>query len=707
MQEHMKHKLIVFLFIIAPALAWAGKLEKGFAALRIYNYFHAQEILIDCQKKHPAGAGYGLALIYARTDNPFHNVARAHHQILSAHWAYYTTSAKEKLRIRKLGVTDSAILVLEHRIDTLAYIETERKRNVADWNFYIDEYCGSALIEAAIVKRNEIAFEDARAANSYQAFQQFMQLYPDAIQIPLAQEAYERRLFETLTADSSLQSYNNFVTAYPLSPYRGLAEDIIYTKSVVNFTIPEYHAFVRAYPQNKNVPDAWRSLYALYTEDGSSVTIAQFWLTYPEFPFRETISEDLRLSMTVFYPIREQGKWGFADSTGKVLIPCKYEWVEPFYEGVAAAGLNGKCGYINKNGSVAIPFQYDEGERFSRGLAQIVFNGKTGLSNKAGNFVVPAEYDEIGEFREARARVVKEDHCGFIDMMGSEVVPCQYESAGDFSEGLAYIQDSSGYGFIDREGRVIITPQFDWAEPFESGSSRVKKNGLYGLIAHTGKVLLPCEFSYIAGFSEGLALVVKDGACGYVRRDGTFAVELKYEYNRTLLGDSPFAGGRAKVLLKDKFGMIDTSGKIIVPREYEDLGAMREGLFPARKKDKWGFIDAQMKLRIPYTYEYAWAFSNNLARVKKDGLVGFIDAKGKEIIPPVYEEATDCAGGYVQVKTDEGWGLLDAKGNSILPCMYEKIEFISPYEVRLDKHDKFAYFHLIRCDYTWKEEGFE
>jgi hypothetical protein len=698
---------IVLLLVFAPVVVFSQRLEKGFEALRIYNYFRAQELFLKAEKRHPAGAHFGLASIYSNDKNPFYNITRAHQQILSARWAFATSSVKEKTRLQKLGVNDSVIVQLEKRIDTLGYHEAERKNSVAAYNIYIEEFCGSSLVWRAVKNRNALAYAEAEQANSYEAFRDFIVSYPEAEQVPAAQAAYDRRLFETKTADSLLTSYVNFINEFPESPYRATAEDVVYKMSVPGYSIAEYHAFIKAYPGNRNVPDAWKSLYALYTADGSSTTIAQFWLTYPEFPFRETISEDLRLSMTTFYPVRENGKWGFADSTGKILIGCQYEWVEPFSEGVAAAGLNDKCGYINKNGSVAIAFQFEEGEQFQRGLAQVISNGKTGICDKAGNFVVKPVYDGISEFRQTRARVVRGDKQGFIDMMGNEVVACKYEAVGDFSEGLAYVKDSSKYGYIDREGRIVIAPQYEWAEPFDQGSARVKKDGMYGLISFDGKILIPCEYNYIGTFSEGMALVVKGTMCGYVNRDGRVVVEPKYDYDRTMLGESPFVNGRAKVLLKDKFGMIDTTGKIIVPREYEDLGAMRDGLFPAKKKDKWGFIDEKMKLKVPYLYEYAWSFSDGLARVRKDGLLGYIDTKGKEIVAPRYEEATDCMNGFMKVKTDTGWGLLNASGNQVVPCKYDKIEFVSPVELRVERNEKFGYYHLLKNTFIWKESGLE
>ena len=131
----MKRRLLIFFLIAFPLLGYAGKLEKGFAALRIFNYFSAQNLFVQSQDRHPAGAGYGLAIIYSRNDNPFHNVHRAHQQILSSRWAYATSSVKEKIRLQKLGVNDSMILALEAKIDTLAFNEVERK--IDDFQIYV------------------------------------------------------------------------------------------------------------------------------------------------------------------------------------------------------------------------------------------------------------------------------------------------------------------------------------------------------------------------------------------------------------------------------------------------------------------------------------------------------------------------------------------------------------------------------------------
>jgi hypothetical protein len=46
----------------------------------------------------------------------------------------------------------------------------------------------------------------------------------------------------------------------------------------------------------------------------------------------------------------KDGKWGFIDKTGRVVIPLIYDYVEPFHEGLCRFLKDGKYGFIDKTG---------------------------------------------------------------------------------------------------------------------------------------------------------------------------------------------------------------------------------------------------------------------------------------------------------------------------------------------------------------------
>src|SRR5262245_44498973 len=75
-----------------------------------------------------------------------------------------------------------------------------------------------------------------------------------------------------------------------------------------------------------------------------------------------------------------QRKWGYVDTSGKMVIPLEYTSAGSFSEGLApvyvggadvmCTGLSGgKWGYINKNGEMVIKPQFSTARVFSEGLA--------------------------------------------------------------------------------------------------------------------------------------------------------------------------------------------------------------------------------------------------------------------------------------------------------------------------------------------------
>jgi WG containing repeat len=702
--------LLLLLMFSFPALS--GKLERGFEALRIYNYFKARSLFIKAQQQHPAGAAYGLAIITSRTDNPFHDPARAHNYIQEALWSLQLSSPREKNKLSKLGITDSAMLVLQGVIDSLGFSYTEKKGTVAAWDMYIDSYCHSPLIAAATLKRNALAYTEAVGLHTWQSYQQFIQNYPDAAEVPEARARYDELLFTSSTASGTLADFVQFLAAHPESPYRLQAEDSVYWLAVPSHSVAEYHAFVKTYPANRNVPDAWKRIYGLFVNDFTAASIARFKEAFPDYPYPEQLTADMLLAQTNFYPVRSAaGLWGFSDSTGTIRIAPAYASASVFSEGLAAIsnGKTGGAGYLGKSGQVVIPMQFAEAGDFENGLALVADTAdKFSLIDHTGKVITRRAYDFIGSFSEGLARVSWNDCSGFIDVTGNELIACRNAEFGNFASGLAWMRDSVGrWGFINRKGETVIPPVYDRAESFSGNLPvRVRLDGRWGIINRDGQLLQPCIYSYIGPWSEGLALVVNNDKFGYVNAAGKVVVPLQYLYNRDVLGDNLFGEGTARVLLEKKAGLIDSTGKLVLPRDFDDVQPFAEGLAPVKKKDKWGYADRLQKLRIPYTYEYAWPFSNGIARVKVNGKIALIDTKGNYVAPPQFTAVTVLSSGYLLVSDSTGnKGLLDKTGVWILPCKYTDIKMSGSSNVvvvyRDEENTLPGYFDVIRCVMFW------
>ncbi|MBX7203791.1 MAG: WG repeat-containing protein [Bacteroidia bacterium] len=221
----------------------------------------------------------------------------------------------------------------------------------------------------------------------------------------------------------------------------------------------------------------------------------------------------------------DNGKWGFKDEQGNIVLPAKYLDANDFKEGLALVSAKKYLyGYIDQSGKIIIPMMYTSCGNFENGMARVKYDGKAGFIDKTGKEVIPCIYEEINNFREDLAGARLNGKWGFIDKSGKEVVPFKYESVGYFAEGLAYAELNSKYGFIDKTGKEIIPFSFDDARGFSDGVAGVRKGGYmdgkWGYIDKKGTLIIPFKFEEAGDFSGGAASVKLNGNRLYIDISG-------------------------------------------------------------------------------------------------------------------------------------------------------------------------------------------
>jgi hypothetical protein len=164
--------------------------------------------------------------------------------------------------------------------------------------------------------------------------------------------------------------------------------------------------------------------------------------------------------------ISKDGKYGFADLDGKVVIEPKFDEVqEDFSEGFAWVKLNDKYGFVNLKGQVAIPLKFDAAVAFSEELSAVKLNNGWGFINKNGEFVITPTFVMAQSFSEGLAVVARlyEDarykyfEFGYIDKKGALVIPYQFFYADNFKNGVAQAVEPifSTAVYIDKTGKII------------------------------------------------------------------------------------------------------------------------------------------------------------------------------------------------------------------------------------------------------------
>ena len=71
---------------------------------------------------------------------------------------------------------------------------------------------------------------------------------------------------------------------------------------------------------------------------------------------------------------------------------------------------------------------------------------------------------------------------------------------------------------------------------------------------------------------------------------------------------------------------------MVIPSVYDDARYFSEGVAHVKQNDKYGFINTEGKVVIPCIYDEVWGFSEGLAKVKQNDKWFIINIEGKVII---------------------------------------------------------------------------
>jgi len=369
--------------------------------------------------------------------------------------------------------------------------------------------------------------------------------------------------------------------------------------------------------------------------------------------------------------------WGYADPSGRLVIPAQFEKAELFGpEGLAEIKRDGRWGMIDRQGNEVIP------ARFSYQLpGELV-----GVCAKTDE-VIPG-ITVLGP-KPGQQTPVMRSKCGYLDRQGKVAVPFEYDWIHPFREGVAPVAvDRTSarcpggrlYGLVDTKGKLVVQPEYCHIGLSEDGWLRVvfETRGIndegIGFIDREGRVLLPkLPYETVAeGWRDAVLLVQAKNLRGFIDRKGREVATLRYEEVEHA------AEGRVPVKLGGKWGFMDTSGNVVVPFEYEQVSGFSEGLACVKGGERSGFIDLTGKLvfKPPVDRDWGcrWSFSEGLRPTSQGDKWGYIDRTGKLVIPPQFDEAWGFSEGLAAVRKDDLWGFIDRSGAVVIPPRYFRVD---------------------------------
>ncbi len=320
-------------------------------------------------------------------------------------------------------------------------------------------------------------------------------------------------------------------------------------------------------------------------------------------------------------------RFGFIDREGRMVIEPKFVGAKGFSEGLAPAAVphvheivGGKIplwGFIDASGEFVIPPQFYDADPFSEGLAGVEVNSLNdswGYIDRLGRLVIEPLFSEspyrrlvdgkpfmregiaFGLFAWAPIMGDSSLYSGALIDLGGRVIK-EYTGRtfrkGTFQDGLLLID---WHGYVNRVGEVVINvePFDNHVSPFSEGMAEVAQRRPrwylergWGYMDTSGTLRIECQYEDVLPFYKGKAWV-KELARPWkiIDKEGNEASPLRFDFDRMF----PFSEDRALVQDGNRYGLVDTEGKVY---------PIEDPTFPERPVSKYlGFRNGLAELRF-------------------------------------------------------------------------------------------------------------
>ncbi|WP_341901285.1 WG repeat-containing protein [Fluviicola taffensis] len=304
------------------------------------------------------------------------------------------------------------------------------------------------------------------------------------------------------------------------------------------------------------------------------------------------------------------------------------------YNRYVSYGENG--GIMNRNGEfmISYPFKSLEKSRFSTDFIYSTIEDretKFGILSNDLTFKTNPIYRRVGALPTGYGVLTAgSNKLAILNMSGQQITRFEFEPSGDLenSDGtfilLKMSDEGNKYGMIDTLGNTIIPFRYDKIHPFSNDLAIVELNKKMGIVDRTGNVQGEMVYDQIIVIDKEKIQVKIDNRTGYIDRNGVVVDPLKHKGfesldpkfihftgahesrwivnsvtndTMTILHEEHFGKqGFARVTRGGKFGMIDRTGNIVLPIEYDLIDPFRNDLLLVQKNGKYGLLNEKLKV---------------------------------------------------------------------------------------------------------------
>lgn len=303
----------------------------------------------------------------------------------------------------------------------------------------------------------------------------------------------------------------------------------------------------------------------------------------------------------------------------------------------------------------------------------VTVNGKMGMKDAEGHFVISPKYDGIG-WTEGESTPIDgvigykiDGKWGLINVQNQRLTSAKYNNLLPYL-GKKYIASIQGkfsktafYGVISDKGKSLVDFKYyalKKSNQYLIALDKTNQKFTYGLIDQDGQQILPFVYRGIQNISASLiqAEISYDSL-------QLFNTKSSMHIDGSFNAISRYIDGFYQVFTKERVGVVDSEGKVIVEPLYEQVEYDIEAGWRAKSATIWSVLGRDYEL-VNEINCVDLMFENDYIKTKTISGENLMNAKFEYLLPKPIEKIQSITGSKVLYVSNKAYGLFDLSTNS-------------------------------------------